>query len=430
MLSAILGVWALFVGLAVMMLGVGLQGTLLGLRATSEGFGTATTGLVMSGYYMGFVVGSWAAPTLVRRVGHIRVFAALASIASAAVLVHAVVVDPAAWMVMRLASGFSVAGLFVIVESWLNHSADNETRGKILSIYMIVCVGSMAFGQFLLNVADPNGATLFIVISVLVSLSLVPISLTRHVAPPIDRPRPVSLAELYRASPLGFVGCFVTGIAQGAFFSLAAVYAALVGLDVPTTALFLALPLICVILVQFPLGMLSDRFDRRIVLTTLALVVAALALANVFASFGPVTLQLAAVTIFGGLMIPLYSLSIAQMNDRISTDQMLGASSKLVFTYGLGSALGPLAVGAVMNAVGELGFFWTLSAVHLLVGLFALYRMTRRSSAAREHQGGFVLVAPRATPIAAGVAMQMVEEGAPASAAEGDRADQAPAAAP
>ena len=412
MLAAIFGVWALLAGLSVLMLGVGLQGTLLGLRATTEGFGLATTGLVMSAYYAGFIGGSWAAPNLVRQVGHIRVFAALASIASAVVLVHAVLVHPIIWLVMRLISGFAIAGLFVVAESWLNHNSDNETRGKILSVYMIVCVGSMALGQLLLNLSDPQSAVLFIIVAILVSLSLVPIALTPTAAPPIDTPRRVSVMELYRASPLGFVGCFGSGIAQGAFFSLAAVYASLIGYNVSNTALFLALPLFFVILVQFPIGALSDRFDRRFVLTSLTLTVAGLALLNVFVSFAPVVFQLIAVAVCGGLMIPLYSLSIAHMNDYIDTDQMLGASSKMVLVYGVGSSAGPLLVGAVMNGVGALGFFWCLSVVHLVIGLFGLYRMTRRSSMSLEEQGGFVLVAPRATPIATGVAMQMVEEGA------------------
>jgi MFS family permease len=411
MIAAIVAAWALFVALSMMMLGIGLQGTLLGLRATSEGFATATTGLVMSAYYAGFVGGSWSAPFLVRRVGHIRVFAGLASLASAVVLIHALFVNPPAWFAMRLVSGFAVAGLFVVIESWLNHASSNETRGQILSVYMIVCMGSMGLGQLFLNLADPGEATLFIVVSVLVSLSLVPISLTRHAAPPIDAPRPISLGELYRVSPLGFVGCLASGVAQGAFFSLAAVYAVLVGLDLASTAWFIALPLFGVIVVQYPVGILSDRLDRRIVLTALALMVAALALANVFASFGSAPLQLVAVTAFGGLMIPLYALAIAQMNDHIDSDQMLGASSRMVLIYGVGSMFGPLIVGAVMQSAGALGFFWSLSVVHLVVGVFALYRMSRRGPAASEQQGGFVLVAPRTTPVAAGIAVQILDEG-------------------
>jgi MFS family permease len=411
MIAAIVAAWALFVGLSMMMLGIGLQGTLLGLRATSEGFATATTGLVMSAYYAGFIGGSWSAPFLVRRVGHIRVFAGLASLASAVVLIHALFVSPPAWFAMRLVSGFAVAGLFVVIESWLNHASSNETRGQILSVYMIVCMGSMGLGQLFLNLADPGEATLFIVVSVLVSLSLVPISLTRHAAPPIDAPRPISLGELYRASPLGFLGCLASGVAQGAFFSLAAVYAVLVGLDLASTAWFIALPLFGVIVVQYPVGILSDRLDRRIVLTALALMVAALALANVFASFGSDALQLVAVTAFGGLMIPLYALAIAQMNDHIDSDQMLGASSRMVLIYGVGSMFGPLIVGAVMQSAGALGFFWSLSVVHLVVGVFALYRMSRRGPAASEQQGGFVLVAPRTTPVAAGIAVQILDEG-------------------
>ncbi|MHA1545046.1 MAG: MFS transporter [Alphaproteobacteria bacterium] len=411
MLSAIYSAWALFVGVALLMLGVGLQGSLLGLRATAEGFDIATIGVVMSAYYSGFIAGSWGTSKLVRQVGHIRVFAALASLTSTTILLHATFVDPLVWMVIRFVAGFSIAGLYVIAESWLNHASTNQTRGKILAIYTIITFAAMAVGQFLLNLADPNGFKLFIVVSVLVSLSLIPISLTKKAAPPIDRPRGVSIADLYRASPLGLVGCVATGVAQGAFFSLAAVYAVLRGFDVASTALFLALPLVGVVVSQYPIGALSDRFDRRIVLMALAVFIALAALANGLMADLSLSWQLAAITVFGALALPLYSLSISHMNDNIDADQMLGASAKLVLLYGIGSALGPVAVSLVMGAIGTKGFFWSLAIVHLALGLFALFRMTQSKPVPLEEQGDFVMVGARPTPVVANVAMEIGEEG-------------------
>lgn len=414
MLRAVISVWALLLGMALMMLGNGLQGTLLGLRATIEGFEVATTGLIMSAYYIGFMAGSWATPHLVRQVGHIRVFAAFASIASVTVLIHSILILPPAWFAMRLVSGFAIAGLFIIAESWLNHASTNENRGKILSVYTIIAIGGMAVSQLFLNLATPEGSVLFIIVSVLVSLSMVPISITQQATPPIDTPRPVTLRDLYAASPLGFVGAFTTGVAQGAFFSLAAVYATLNGFSVSNTALFLALPMLGAMFLQYPIGAISDRLDRRQVLAGVSLLVALAALANIAASFLDPASQLAAVAVIGGLMIPLYALAISHMNDHLDSDQMLGASAKIMLLYGMGSASGPMLIGALMDGLGMLAFFWSLGAVHLALALFAFYRMTRRGALPAEEQGEFVMVAPRATPVATALAMELGEDGSSA----------------
>jgi MFS family permease len=206
MMVAVRSCWALLLGIALMMLGNGLQGSLLGIRASLEGFPTTATGILMSGYFAGFLAGSVLAPKLVARVGHVRVFAALASLASTAILVHVVWVNPVTWTVIRLVSGFCYAGLYVVCESWLNDQATNETRGQLLSIYMVVMLGGAAGGQGLLNLADPSGVNLFILVSVLVSLSLIPMLLSTGQMPPFDAPRPVGIRQLYHVSPTGVVG--------------------------------------------------------------------------------------------------------------------------------------------------------------------------------------------------------------------------------
>jgi len=391
------------------MLGNGLQGSLLGLRATLEGFPTAITGVVMSGYYIGFLAGSTLAPRVVKRVGHIRVFAALASLASAAALLHVVFIDPVTWMVMRLMTGFSYAGLYVVAESWLNARSTNQTRGQLLSVYMVVMLGGMASGQLLLNVADPQGFVPFILVSVLVSLALVPVSLTAAPAPEFDTARRVGLIELYRISPLGIVGCMAVGVAHGAFFAMGAVYGEKLGLSLAGISIFMGLFIAGGVLLQWPIGRLSDRFDRRVVLTVATFLAAAAALAGLVTAAGDGVPFFAAIGILGGMSLPLYSLCLAHTNDYLDTAQVVGASSALVLVTGIGSIFGPLTAAAAMSALGPAGFLWAIAAVHAGIGVFALYRMTRRPAVRIEDKVPHLDVAPRVTSVAAAWASQTVQ---------------------
>ncbi len=412
MLAAFRSVWALLFGFALLMLGNGLQGSLLGLRASLEGFGTGVTGFVMSAYFLGLLFGAAITPKLVLRVGHIRVFAALASIASAFILLHAVFLTPPVWFAIRLVTGFCFSGLYVVAESWLNQAATNETRGKLLSIYMIISYASMGFGQLLLNVADPGGFPLFILISVLVSLALVPISLTRTFAPQIETPQAISLKELYRLSPMGFTGSLFSGLAQGAFFGMGAVYGKLSGFSIGQLSLLLSLPLLGLVLFQFPIGALSDRFDRRILISISSFTSAVLAIICIIAfdySFFAIGLSF---TIFGGFSMPVYSLSLAHTNDSLNSDQMLEASSKLVFVFGLGSVFGPLTAGLAMDVFGANAFFVYMAIVYTFIGCFGLYRMTQRETVPFEERGEFVLVAPRASHVATVAAVEYADEDA------------------
>lgn len=410
MLAAVRSVWPLLLGFALLMLGNGLQGSLLGFRASLEGFGTSITGFVMSAYFLGLLAGAAATPKLVLRVGHIRVFAALASLASAFVLLHAVFLSAPVWFALRLVTGFCFSGLYVVAESWLNQAATNETRGKLLSIYMIISYASTGFGQLLLNVADPGGFPLFILISVLVSMALVPISLTRTFAPQIEAPEAITLKELYHLSPMGFMGCLFSGLAQGAFFGMGAVYGKISGFSIGELSLLLSLPLLGLVLFQFPIGALSDKFDRRIILciTAFASTIAAIACIVVFDfSFLAVCL---AFTIFGGFSMPIYSLSLAHTNDSLSSGQMLEASSKLVFVFGLGSVFGPLTAGLAMDTFGAHALFVYMAIVFAFIGCFAAFRMTQRTSVPFEERGEFVLVAPRASHVATLAAVEYADE--------------------
>jgi MFS family permease len=245
--------WALFLGLGLIMLGNGLQGSLLGLRASIEGFGVASTGLLMSGYYIGLLIGATMVPKFVARVGHVRSFGAMASLASTSILVHVVFVDPWIWWLMRFVTGFAYAGVFIVAESWLNDASENETRGRMLSFYMLVTLGGMAGGQFMLNIANPSSYELFVLISVLISIAVIPILLSVSKAPDFNTAESVSVIQLYRVSPLGVVGMAITGVMLGALFGLGAVYAANVGMSVLEVSFFMGAMVLGGAARQYPL---------------------------------------------------------------------------------------------------------------------------------------------------------------------------------
>jgi len=400
MVAAVASSWALFLGIALMMLGNGLQGSLLGIRASLEGFPTTVTGILMSGYYAGFLVGSLLTPKLVARVGHVRVFAALASLASSAILVHVLWIDPASWTVIRLVTGFCYAGLYVVVESWLNDQASNETRGQLLSAYMVVVLGGAAGGQMLLNLADPSGSKLFILVSILISLSLIPLLLSTGRTPPFETPTPVGIRQLYRVSPTGVLGYFGTVMANGAYFGMGAVYGREIGLSIRDISVFMSLILLGGMFLQWPIGRLSDALDRRRVLTVVTLLAALFALLAGLSAERSLPGLLVMTALFGGTSLPLYSLCIAHTNDHLTRDQMVQASGTLVLIGGVGAVFGPISTALAMQSFGAAGFFWWLATIHAAIGLFALYRMTRRAALPRAAQGSYVAVAPRVTPVA------------------------------
>ena len=260
----------MLLGMGMLMLGAGLQGTLLGLRATIEGFPTIVTGAVMACYYVGYLGGSLAAPRLVQRVGHIRVFAAFTSLASVTILLQGVFVDPWLWGLLRAASGVFFAGIYIIAESWLNARAVNRSRASLLAVYMVVIYLGLGLGQFLLNLADPGTTHLFILSSVLISLALVPTALSAQPAPEFSLPRHIRLRELFEVSPLGVIGVLFAGAISGTLFSLGPLFAAGSGLDTADVAAFMAASILASVATQFPVGRFSDRFERRRVLVAVS----------------------------------------------------------------------------------------------------------------------------------------------------------------
>jgi MFS family permease len=391
-------VWALLLGTTILALGNGLHGSLVGIRSAAENFDTTTTGFIMSGYSLGLILSAYLTPRLVAYVGHIRVFAAFASIVSTAVLLIPLWIDPLFWFAMRFVAGVGTSGLYIVAESWLNEAASNKNRGKMLSIYMTLTFGAMGCGQLLLNLTDQSGFARFIAVSALVSLALVPISLMRSEPPNIESVKGVSVVDIYRASPLATVAVFTNGLGQSAFFSMGAVFGITLGLSLPYISLMMALPPIAVILSQYPLGAMSDRFDRRAMLTALSLLAAGLcAIAIPAASVSPLVL-IGVIAVFGSVALPIYSLVLAYANDHLSKDQMLGASSKLILLYGIGAILGPLLAGAFMRQFGSAGFMMYLILVYGGTGIFALFRTLRRPAVPKE-VGPVVQVSPVTTAV-------------------------------
>lgn len=272
--AALTSSWAILLGFGILMLGDGLQGTLLAVRADLEGFSATLTGLVMSTFYLGFLLGSIMTPRITVRVGHIRVFAAFAALSSAAILVHALFVTLPVWIAMRLLSGFCFAGLYIVAESWLNDRASNETRGKLLSLYMVITYIGVGAGQLLLNLADPFDFELFILVSILISLAVVPLLLSAGSSPKFHDSVRISLLQLYRLTPLGLVSMFAVGMVTATFFALGPVYAQRIGLDIRDTSYFMSAAVVGTVLAQGPIGALSDRFDRRRVLTLVTILTA------------------------------------------------------------------------------------------------------------------------------------------------------------
>lgn len=384
--SVVVSCWALLFGVALVMLSNGLHGALIGIRANIEGFATSITGIVMSGYFIGFAVGSFMAPRLLHRVGHVRVFAALASIASVATLIYPILPDPISWFLMRVLTGIAYSGLYIVAESWLNDVTTNDNRGSILSIYLAIALGGMGLGPLMLNMADPSDFTLFIIMSALVSIALIPILLTIRPAPRFDAPRSLSIKELFEVSPLGVVSCILSGMCNGAFLGIAAVYGQAIGLSVGEISLFMTAAVLGGGVIQWPIGWISDRFDRRIILMLTTFTAAGTALLALAAAEMSVMILLGAVFIYGGFHFPMYSLSIAHTNDHLEQDQMVAASSAIVFLSGVSASFGPIIVAATMDYIGDYTYFVVLAILHATVGVFALYRMSQRASVSLEEQ--------------------------------------------
>ena len=409
MLSVLSSAWALLLGMMLLQVGNGMQGTLLGIRGGIEQFSTFQMSIVMASYFVGFLFGSRMTPALIRRVGHVRVFAALGSLISAVLILYAVAPNWIAWSCMRVIIGFCFSGVYITAESWLNNSATNETRGQALSLYMIVQMLGVVAAQGLLNLGDPSGYFLFVIPSILVSLAFTPILLSVAPAPAFELTKPLNFRELYKVSPLGIVGMFLLGGVFSAQFGMASVWGTQVGLSVRDLSIFVAAIYIGGLVFQYPIGFLSDRMDRRRLILALAVIgTVGMAYAVVFDP-GFYTLLVVAM-ISGGVSNPLYSLILAYTNDYLETSDMASASAGLVFVNGLGAISGPIVTGWMMTQVGPSGFFLFMGVLFCMLAGYAAWRMTRRPSVAADDAGSYAVLSPTASALAVEVAMEAAQE--------------------
>ena len=405
MLNVIRDTWALQIGILLLMLGNGMQGTLLGVRGALEQFSTGTMSWVMAGYFVGFLGGSRLAPKLIMRVGHVRVFAALASLISAALILFAAFPSPYVWIFLRVMIGFCFAGVYVVAESWLNDNSTNDTRGKVLSVYIIVQMLGIVSAQGILNIGDPQDYFLFVIASVMVSVSFAPILLSVSPAPVFQTASPMSVTKLIKVSPLGAFGAFCLGGLFSAVWGMGAVYGTESGLSLKEISLFVAMIYLGGMVCQYPVGWLSDRVDRRLLILGAATVCAFVALTGAF--LGSVYYLLLITSFFmGGIINPLYSLIIAYTNDFLEQSDMAAGAGGLIFINGVGAIGGPLLVGWIMGMVGPHGFFLYIALVSALLGGFALLRMAVRPTVQVDELATFTPVSQSSSPVAVDMAQE------------------------
>ncbi len=357
-----------------MLVGAGLLGTLLPVRASMEGFSELAIGVVMSAYYVGFIVGTVWCGWIIRRVGHIRGFATFAALATVSILAHGIFVTPVVWTVLRAIVGASLIGIYITVESWLNERADRTNRGSILALYEMVGLGALAAGQFLITVGDLMSNLPFIIAAALFAFGLIPVALTRLPEPELGEAGRLTLGALFRLSPVAVTGTLAGAAASGAFFSLAPLYAQEIGLSKSGIASYMSAALVGGALLQWPIGGLSDRIDRRLVIGGTALAAGVAAAVIALSGDHGVPMLLVSAFVYGGTMLVLYALCVAHANDLLPQVQFLDAARGFNFLYGVGAAVAPVAIGALMTRFGAASLYFASALLMAGLGAFALFR--------------------------------------------------------
>lgn len=382
--------WSLLLSVTLLLLATGLFGTFISLRAIAEGFSQTTAGLLMSAYYAGFIAGSLYATTLINQVGHIRAFAAFCAVTGASISSFAFMADPVLWVVLRAIVGFNMAGLFMVVESWLNAKANNTNRGTLLALYMLTSYVALGVGQLLINLGSDKGIELFVLTSLLLSLAVVPVAITRASYPdPVDSSH-FGLLQLYAISPLAVFGCLTAGLLTGAAQGMGAIYAMQKNFNTSEIALFMSVLISSGLLLQFPLGKLSDYIDRRIIIAFASVAVVVCSWAMIHWEASSLVHLLLITMLFGGFLATLYPLSIAYANDNLQPSEFIPASSGLLLTFGIGGMLGSFSVAWVMKWVGANGLFIFTGVVSFVLTLLVLYRLPLRRSVPSEQKEAFV----------------------------------------
>lgn len=416
-MRAITSIFTLLFGIGLLLTGNGLVGTLLGVRGGMEGFSTSMLGLIMAGYFAGFVGGTFIVPRMIRGVGHVRTFAALASLCSITVLLHGLYPIAIIWVAARAAAGVCIVGIYIVIESWLNEQTSNEQRGHIFSAYMTTTLLGLGVGQLLLLAGDIGTLELFALASVLMSVGLIPVALTRVPEPPIVEAHRLGLGKLYETSPLGVVGALFAGVATGAFWGLAPVMAAGIGLDPGGISAFMALTILGGVIMMWPIGRLSDRFDRRTVLAWVCLFAGAGALGAFWLIGIDTRLVLLGGLLYGATGFSMYALSASHTNDHIDAEHMLEAASSLQLLYGIGAIVGPLAAGILMQSTTPAVLLLFMGAAALVPAVFARWRMWQRDPVPLDEQGDWV---PQFATSPAALEMYPEQEDEEAESASGE----------
>ncbi|TBW53777.1 MFS transporter [Marinobacter halodurans] len=373
--------------------------TLLGIRLGLESIDPGTIGRVLACYSIGFVIGTLSVNRVIERVGHIRAFAVFSAMTAVTALLYPVALSMTFWAVLRVLSGFSMAGVLLVVESWFSSRATNSNRGTLFAVYQIVFFISVAAGQLIVNLGDPASFLLYTIAAILLTLSLIPLSLTRMEAPAIGQVARISIFAMLRQSTTGVLGALICGVLIGTFYALGPVYATLIGLNLAQTSIFMATAIIAAMLLAWPMGRVCDRFDRRRVMLTLSIVAALAACAAAFLGVDHPVLLIAAVGAFTGLSAALYPIAVAITNDRMEQSHIVAASATLLLSYGLGSVLGPLVISELISLTGPGGLFLgSAGFLVLLAGITGWYIWTTEDIPV-EQQEHFVSTMPEAMPV-------------------------------
>ena len=393
--KTVVSIWPLFAGLSLIGLAVGVQGSLLGVRATLEGFDDFLIGLLMSCYFAGFLAGSLLTPKMIQRVGHIRIFAALSAVASVTILIHSIYVEPWAWALMRLFTGFAFSTIYVVSESWLNQASTNANRGQILSIYTAILLAGICAGQFMLHLANPLDFTLFILISVMVSVAAVPILLSVVITPTIEDSDRVTIRHLWYRTPMGVTGIVLSQWVSSILFGMGAVYATKLGFTMYQVANFMGAMMAGGMILQWPLGKLSDMIDRRWVMGFACL--CAVGFALLISRESEASLKLyGLIFAFGGCSLSLYSIVVALTNDHLRPSEIVPASGTIVLISGLTSITGPITAVFWLQIFGLQSFFVLLASCLLLLAGISIWRVLTIEALPSEYKGQVILQAATA----------------------------------
>ena len=380
MLSNIRPFISLYSSVTLMMMGLGLLNTFLGFRLSLEGVSTQVTGLVLSAYFVGLVAGTTYCRKIIRNVGHIRAFAAFTAVTTAVVMVHGLYTSPLLWAVLRFAAGISNMGLFMVIESWLNECAEPRFRGRIFSIYMIVTYLGSTVGQQLLNTGDVHGQALFLVAGVFVVLSTIPVAMTRSIHPKLPKVEQAALKTILKKAPIGMLGCFGSGLLHSAFYTMGPVFAHQIQLTVSQISWFMSLTVLGGLLLQWPVGMLSDRLDRSLVLPALGIILAVISLFLLLFSRYSLGILLGTTAVFGGIFFSIYPVAVARAHDIFEAQDVVKVSSVLLLCYGIGAMFGPILAAMVMSVAGTpYGLYFYMIAVSSLYAVVTLMLRQKES---------------------------------------------------